>query len=66
LRWVLDRQDSTIALWGARRPEQLAAVEEVMGWSLDAASRAEIDLILLANVWDPVGPEFMAPVARAA
>jgi len=65
VRWILD-QGETIALWGARRPEQLAAVEEVMGWSLDAASRAEIDLILLANVWDPVGPEFMAPVARAA
>jgi aryl-alcohol dehydrogenase-like predicted oxidoreductase len=65
VRWILD-QGETIALWGARRPEQLAAVDEVIGWSLDAASRAEIDLILLANVWDPVGPEFMAPVARAA
>jgi aryl-alcohol dehydrogenase-like predicted oxidoreductase len=63
VRWILD-QGKTIALWGARKPDQLTAIDEVMGWSLDAASKAEIDRILLANVWDPVGPEFMAPAAR--
>ena len=31
LRWVLDRQDSTIALWGARRPEQLAPIAGLAG-----------------------------------
>ena len=65
VRWILDR-GRTIALWGARRPEQLAAVDEVMGWSLDAAAMAEIDRLLADAVRDPVGPEFMAPLPRAA
>jgi aryl-alcohol dehydrogenase-like predicted oxidoreductase len=30
-RWVLDRNKMNIALWGARRPEQLAPIGEVMG-----------------------------------
>ncbi len=65
VRWILD-QGGTVALWGARRPEQLAQVDEVMGWSLDAAARQEIDRILETNVRDPVGPEFMAPPPRPA
>ena len=65
VRWILD-QGGTIALWGARRPEQLAEVDEVMGWSLDAAARQEIDRILAEIIHDPVGPEFMAPPARTA
>jgi aryl-alcohol dehydrogenase-like predicted oxidoreductase len=60
LRWILDR-GPTIALWGARRPEQLNPVAEVMGWSLDAASMREIDRILEDKITSPVGPEFMAP-----
>jgi aryl-alcohol dehydrogenase-like predicted oxidoreductase len=60
IRWVLD-QGPTIALWGARRPDQLDAVEEVAGWSLDAAALREIDAILARNITNPVGPEFMAP-----
>ncbi len=63
VRWILD-QGGTIALWGARRPGQLAPVDEVMGWSLDAAAIQEIDRIVQENVKDPVGPEFMAPPAR--
>jgi aryl-alcohol dehydrogenase-like predicted oxidoreductase len=62
IRWVLD-QGPTIALWGARRPDQLDAVDEVAGWSLDAAALREVDAILARNVADPVGPEFMAPPA---
>jgi aryl-alcohol dehydrogenase-like predicted oxidoreductase len=65
VRWVLDRGD-TIALWGARKPEQLVGVEDVAGWSLDAGSMKQIDRILQQNIKDPVGPEFMAPPARAA
>ena len=65
VRWILD-QGGTIALWGARRPEQLAPIDEVMGWSLDAAARQEIDRILEKAIRDPVGPEFMAPPARPA
>ena len=33
-RWLLDR-GKIVALWGARRPEQLTPVREVMGWTLD-------------------------------
>ncbi len=61
VRWVLDRQKLSIALWGARRPEQLDPVSEIMGWKLDADALAEIDRIVLDCVHDPVGPEFMAP-----
>ncbi len=60
VRWVLD-QGITTALWGARHPDQLIPVEAAMGWSLDAAARAEIDRILAETIKNPVGPEFMAP-----
>ena len=64
VRWVLD-QGPTIALWGARRPAQLDPIESVMGWELDERAKRRIDAILLQNVKDPVGPEFMAPPSRA-
>jgi len=63
-RWVLDQGVST-ALWGARRPDQLGPIDEVSGWSLDGAAKAEIDRILREEIPDPVGPEFMAPPARS-
>jgi aryl-alcohol dehydrogenase-like predicted oxidoreductase len=66
VRWVLDRGDSNIALWGARRPDQLASVSAAMGWHIDAAGMAEIDRILRDTVASPVGPEFMAPPDRLA
>jgi aryl-alcohol dehydrogenase-like predicted oxidoreductase len=65
VRWMLD-QGITAALWGARHPNQLQPVDGVVGWSLDDSAKAEIDLILREIVTDPVGPEFMAPPARAA
>ena len=65
-RWVLDRNNKNIALWGARRPEQLAPIREVVGWRIDDAAMAEIDRILKRTVRDPVGPEFMAPPDRLA
>ncbi|HYK15045.1 MAG TPA: aldo/keto reductase [Burkholderiales bacterium] len=64
VRWLLD-QGRIVALWGARRPEQLSPVSAAMGWSLDDAASREIDAILTASIHDPVGPEFMAPPARA-
>ena len=64
VRWMLD-QGVTTALWGARHPDQLQPVAEVMGWSLDAAAKAEINRILAETITDPVGPEFMAPPPRA-
>jgi len=62
-RWILD-QGATSALWGARHPGQLQPVDEVSGWSLDTAAKAEIDRILRESIPNPVGPEFMAPPAR--
>jgi aryl-alcohol dehydrogenase-like predicted oxidoreductase len=60
VRWMLD-QGITTALWGARHPDQLRPVDEVIGWSLDASAKAEIEQILRETIIDPVGPEFMAP-----
>lgn len=66
LRWVLDSPGVSVALWGARRPEELAPVDDVMGWSLDGEARAGINAVLTETVRDPVGPEFMAPPERPA
>jgi aryl-alcohol dehydrogenase-like predicted oxidoreductase len=60
VRWVLD-QGPTIALWGARSPEQLRAIREIEGWHVDAESKREIDSILRRCILDPASPEFMAP-----
>jgi aryl-alcohol dehydrogenase-like predicted oxidoreductase len=62
IRWVLD-QGPTIALWGARKPAQIAGIDEAMGWSLLAEDKSEINRILDQTITDPVGPEFMAPPA---
>jgi aryl-alcohol dehydrogenase-like predicted oxidoreductase len=62
LRWVLD-QGPTIALWGARRPDQLDPLDEIEGWQIDDASRREIDSILGRDISDPASPEFMAPAS---
>src|ERR1700736_6126965 len=64
VRWMLD-QGITTALWGARHPDQLQPVDEVIGWTLDASAKAEIDRILRETITDPVGPEFMAPPPRS-
>jgi aryl-alcohol dehydrogenase-like predicted oxidoreductase len=66
LRWVLDRQDSTIALWGARRPDQLAPIADLSGWHIDSSAMAEIDWVLSKTIMDAVGPEFMAPPDQLA
>lgn len=63
-RWVLDRPGVSAALWGARRPEQLNAVEQIFGWKLDDAAMLEIDRIVRESVPDPVGPEYLTPAAR--
>ncbi len=64
LRWVLD-QGNTVALWGARRPQQLEPVQTTMGWRLDDMAKRYIENVLRQTVKDPVGPEFMAPPARS-
>ena len=64
VRWILD-QGITTALWRARHPGQLQPLDGVIGWSLDAAAKAEVDRILRQLITDPAGPEFMAPPARS-
>jgi aryl-alcohol dehydrogenase-like predicted oxidoreductase len=61
LRWVLDQPGITVALWGARKPEQLAPLDGALGWSLTHDELRQIDRIVRESIHDPVGPEFMAP-----
>jgi aryl-alcohol dehydrogenase-like predicted oxidoreductase len=60
VRWLLDQPGVTAALWGARRPDQLEAVDGVLGWRLAHEDLVEIDRIL-KTIPQTVGPEFMAP-----
>jgi hypothetical protein len=57
VRGVLD-QGPTIALWGARWPDQIDPIGDIDGWHID---EADIDAILKRCVLDPVSPEFTAP-----
>jgi aryl-alcohol dehydrogenase-like predicted oxidoreductase len=66
VRWLLDRPGVGVALWGARRPDQLAPLTDVMGWRIDAGAMAEIDRILDTSIAEPLGPEFMAPPEHIA
>jgi aryl-alcohol dehydrogenase-like predicted oxidoreductase len=66
VRWVLDRNKMNIALWGARRADQLSPIGDALGWQIDREVMSEIDEILHETIKDPVGPEFMAPPDRAA
>lgn len=66
VRWLLDQPGVGVALWGARRPEQLAPIREAIGWSLRNSDFAAIDAILRESIHNQVGPEFMAPPVREA
>jgi aryl-alcohol dehydrogenase-like predicted oxidoreductase len=63
VRWMLD-QGISVALWGARHPDQVQAALGVAGWSLTSPDRELIERIVNAAIVDPVGPEFMAPLQR--
>jgi aryl-alcohol dehydrogenase-like predicted oxidoreductase len=64
IRWTLDQPGVSVALWGARHPEQLAPVDSAVGWKLGADALRTVDQIIREAVTDPVGPEFMAPPTR--
>jgi hypothetical protein len=64
-RWVLDRPGVSAALWGAKRPEQLNAVDGIFGSKLDDAAMAALDAIVRETVTDPVGPEYLTPAVRS-
>jgi aryl-alcohol dehydrogenase-like predicted oxidoreductase len=61
IRWVLDRGDRMVALWGARSAKQLDPCQEAFGWKLSDDDYAAVDQILVETIKDPAGPEFMAP-----
>ncbi|MBS3779674.1 MAG: aldo/keto reductase [Desulfovermiculus sp.] len=63
VRFILD-QGVSVALWGGRRPEQMAPLSQVFGWNLNDDDFQAVDRILEETVTDPVGPEFMAPPQR--
>ncbi len=63
VRWVLD-QGADIAIWGARRPEQIAPIREAVGWIIGDYGKRQIRKILDETLHDPVGPDFMAPPVR--
>lgn len=60
IRWSLDK-GIRIALWGARKPEELDPVESVLGWHLTPDDFNEIDQIIHETVTNPIGPQFMSP-----
>ena len=66
VRWLLDQPGVSVALWGARHPQQVSPLDDMLGWSLSAEAMRTVDKILRETVADPVGPEFMAPPAQAA
>lgn len=66
MRWVLDKPGVGIALWGARRPEQLEPLEGMLGWHLTEQDMRDIDSIVEQHIDAPVGPEYMAPPLRSS
>jgi aryl-alcohol dehydrogenase-like predicted oxidoreductase len=65
LRWVLNQPGVSVALMGARRPDQLGPLKGAMDFHLDLATIAQIDRILGEAIVDPVGPGFKAPPFEA-
>jgi aryl-alcohol dehydrogenase-like predicted oxidoreductase len=72
VRWVLDvpgaieAPNISVALWGAKRPGQLDAVDGIMGWKLDAPTQRQMEAIVRNTVTDPVGPEYLTPGVRTS
>ncbi|MGH7256429.1 MAG: aldo/keto reductase [Nitrospirales bacterium] len=61
IRWCLEQPGVTVALCGARRPDQLNDHTGAVGWSLTTADLETIDRIVTETDAVKVGPEFMAP-----
>lgn len=60
IRWSLD-QGIDIALWGARKPEELTPTHDILGWELNQLDFEEIDQIVAETIKDPIGTQFMSP-----
>lgn len=66
LRWVLDRPGIGVALWRARRPDQLNRALESLDFRLDAEALREIDRIVSGEA-RPIGKSgAFAPPSSAA
>ena len=63
VRWVLD-QGPVIALWGARKPEQVSGINDAFGWSLTDDEKKAVDDILARHMPNAIDPTFMAPPER--
>ncbi len=61
MRFALDQQGVSVALRGARRPQQLDDLHHAFGFHIDADARAAIEHILAEEIKDPVGLDWMAP-----
>ena len=61
IRWCLDQPGVSVALCGARRPDQVQANVGAAGWSLSDHDRAEITRVVKEMIVEPIGPEFMGP-----
>jgi aryl-alcohol dehydrogenase-like predicted oxidoreductase len=62
IRWVLD-MGVEIAIWGGRRPSQMAPLNAIDGWHISDSFKYALEELLQETIIDPVGPEFMAPPA---
>ncbi|WP_340695001.1 aldo/keto reductase [Hydrogenobacter thermophilus] len=61
VRWLLDKSQLGVALWGIRRSQQLDDIPAVFGWRITSQDMQLIDEILKSHIKQAVGPEFMAP-----
>lgn len=64
VRWILDKTTDSVTLWGARKPEQLINIKQVLSWKIDKDSMKEIEDIVEKNIEEKIGPEFMSPPPR--
>ncbi len=63
IRWALDNGIS-VALWGARKPDQVKPVGSMWDWKLTPDDMKTIDRIITTSVTTPLGASFMAPPSR--
>ncbi len=61
IRWCLDQPGVTVALCGARRPDQIEESAGAAGWSVPLGDQEAINRLVEQAIPEPVGPEFMGP-----
>ncbi len=61
IRWCLDQPGVTVALCGARRPDQLEENVGATGWSLSPSDMVDIERVVSEALPVKIGPEFMGP-----